>query len=89
MAGGSGDPSFCVAGSTRSAPVASELASRLTARAIARGWQPRYVDVARSEEIDQGCALVLVVDTHDLPDVLEGLARAEEDAFVMGELTKA
>lgn len=36
-----------------------------------------------------GVGLMLVVDTHDLPDVLEGLARAEEDAFVMGELAKA
>jgi phosphoribosylformylglycinamidine cyclo-ligase len=36
-----------------------------------------------------GVGLMLVVDPHDLPDVLEGLARAEEDAFVMGELAKA
>lgn len=35
-----------------------------------------------------GVGLMLVVDPHDLPDVLEGLARAEEDAFVMGELAK-
>jgi phosphoribosylaminoimidazole synthetase len=36
-----------------------------------------------------GVGLVLVVDAHDLPDVLEGLVRANEDAFVVGELTKA
>jgi len=36
-----------------------------------------------------GVGLMLIVDTHDLPDVLEGLARAGEDAFVIGELTKA
>jgi len=36
-----------------------------------------------------GVGLMLIVDTHDLPEVLEGLARAGEDAFVIGELTKA
>jgi len=36
-----------------------------------------------------GVGLVLIVDPHDLPDVLEGLARAEEDAFVCGELAAA
>ena len=36
-----------------------------------------------------GVGLVLVVDTHDLPEVLEGLVRADEDAFVVGELAKA
>jgi phosphoribosylaminoimidazole synthetase len=36
-----------------------------------------------------GVGLVLIVDTHDLPDVLEGLVRAGEDAFVIGELAKA
>jgi len=36
-----------------------------------------------------GVGLMLVVDTHDLPDVLEGLVRANEDAFVIGELAKA
>jgi phosphoribosylaminoimidazole synthetase len=33
-----------------------------------------------------GVGLMLIVDTHDLPDVLEGLVRAGEDAFVIGEL---
>jgi phosphoribosylaminoimidazole synthetase len=36
-----------------------------------------------------GVGLMLIVDPHDLPDVLEGLARANEDAFVCGELAKA
>ncbi len=36
-----------------------------------------------------GIGMVLIVDTHDLPDVLEGLVRAGEDAFVIGELAKA
>jgi phosphoribosylformylglycinamidine cyclo-ligase len=33
-----------------------------------------------------GLGLVLIVDPHDVPDVLEGLVRAGEDAFVVGEL---
>jgi phosphoribosylaminoimidazole synthetase len=36
-----------------------------------------------------GVGMVLIVDTHELPDVLEGLVRAGEDAFVVGELGKA
>jgi len=36
-----------------------------------------------------GIGLVLIVDPHDLPDVLEGLVRDGEDAFVVGELAKA
>lgn len=36
-----------------------------------------------------GVGLMLVVDPSDLPDVLEGLAHAGEDAFVMGQLTRA
>jgi phosphoribosylaminoimidazole synthetase len=36
-----------------------------------------------------GVGLMLVVDTHHLPDVLEGLVRANEDAFVIGELARA
>jgi phosphoribosylaminoimidazole synthetase len=36
-----------------------------------------------------GIGLVLIVDTHDVPDVLEGLARSEDDAFVVGELARA
>jgi phosphoribosylaminoimidazole synthetase len=36
-----------------------------------------------------GVGLMLIVDPHDLPEVLEGLVRADEDAFVIGELAKA
>jgi phosphoribosylaminoimidazole synthetase len=36
-----------------------------------------------------GVGLMLIVDPHDLPDVLEGLVRANEDAFVIGELAAA
>ncbi len=36
-----------------------------------------------------GVGLMLVVDPQDLPDVLAGLAQAGEDAFVMGQLTRA
>jgi hypothetical protein len=31
---------------------------------------------------------VLIVDPHDVAEVLEGLVRADEDAFVVGELAK-
>jgi len=36
-----------------------------------------------------GVGLMLIVDPHDLPDVLEGLVRDGEDAFVVGELASA
>jgi phosphoribosylaminoimidazole synthetase len=36
-----------------------------------------------------GVGLMLIVDPHDLPEVLEGLAMSGEDAFVMGELAAA
>ncbi|MDB5464618.1 MAG: purM [Phenylobacterium sp.] len=36
-----------------------------------------------------GVGLMLIVDPRDLAEVLEGLVRAEEDAFVIGELAKA
>jgi len=36
-----------------------------------------------------GLGLMLIVDPHDVPDVLEGLVRADEDAFVVGELAAA
>jgi phosphoribosylformylglycinamidine cyclo-ligase len=35
-----------------------------------------------------GIGLMLIVDPHDLAEVLEGLVRAGEDAFVVGELAK-
>ncbi|WP_372786275.1 phosphoribosylformylglycinamidine cyclo-ligase [Phenylobacterium sp.] len=36
-----------------------------------------------------GVGLMLIVDPRDLAEVLEGLVRADEDAFVIGELAKA
>jgi phosphoribosylaminoimidazole synthetase len=36
-----------------------------------------------------GVGLMLIVDPHDLADVLEGLVREDEDAFVIGELAAA
>jgi phosphoribosylaminoimidazole synthetase len=36
-----------------------------------------------------GVGLMLIVDPHDLADVLEGLVRDDEDAFVIGELAAA
>jgi phosphoribosylaminoimidazole synthetase len=36
-----------------------------------------------------GVGLMLIVDPHELPDVLEGLVRDGEDAFVIGELASA
>jgi phosphoribosylaminoimidazole synthetase len=55
-------------------------------------WLAEAGGVAEAEmrrTFNCGLGLVLIVDTHDLPDVLEGLVRAEEDAFVVGELAKA
>jgi phosphoribosylformylglycinamidine cyclo-ligase len=55
-------------------------------------WLQQAGGVAEAEmrrTFNCGLGLVLVVDTHDLPDVLEGLVRANEDAFVVGELAKA
>jgi phosphoribosylaminoimidazole synthetase len=55
-------------------------------------WLAETGGVAEAEmrrTFNCGLGLVLVVDPHDLPDVLEGLVRAEEDAFVVGELAKA
>jgi phosphoribosylaminoimidazole synthetase len=55
-------------------------------------WLAETGGVAEAEmrrTFNCGLGLVLIVDTHDLPDVLEGLVRAEEDAFVVGELAKA
>jgi phosphoribosylaminoimidazole synthetase len=55
-------------------------------------WLAETGGVAEAEmrrTFNCGVGLVLIVDTHDLPEVLEGLARAEEDAFVLGELAKA
>ena len=46
-------------------------------------------DLEMRRTFNCGVGLMLIVDPHDLPDVLEGLVRAEEDAFVIGELAKA
>jgi len=43
-------------------------------------------DLEMRRTFNCGVGLMLIVDPHDLPDVLEGLVRAEEDAFVIGEL---
>jgi phosphoribosylaminoimidazole synthetase len=55
-------------------------------------WLAQTGGVAEAEmrrTFNCGVGLVLVVDPHDLPVVLEGLVRDEEDAFVVGELAKA
>ena len=55
-------------------------------------WLAETGGVAEAEmrrTFNCGLGLVLVVDPHDLADVLEGLVRADEDAFVVGELAKA
>src|SRR6185436_1351209 len=55
-------------------------------------WLARTGGVAEAEmrrTFNCGVGLVLIVDTHDLPDVLEGLVRADEDAYVVGELAQA
>jgi phosphoribosylformylglycinamidine cyclo-ligase len=55
-------------------------------------WLQEAGGVAETElrrTFNCGVGLLLIVDTHELPDVLEGLARAGEDAFVCGELGPA
>jgi len=46
-------------------------------------------DLEMRRTFNCGVGLMLIVDPHDLPDVLEGLVRAGEDAFVIGELANA
>jgi phosphoribosylformylglycinamidine cyclo-ligase len=46
-------------------------------------------DLEMRRTFNCGVGLMLIVDPHDLPDVLEGLVRADEDAFVIGELAAA
>ena len=46
-------------------------------------------DLEMRRTFNCGVGLMLIVDPHDLPDVLEGLVRADEDAFVIGELASA
>jgi phosphoribosylformylglycinamidine cyclo-ligase len=55
-------------------------------------WLARTGGVSEHEmrrTFNCGVGLVLIVDPHDLPDVLEGLVRDGEDAFVVGELAAA
>jgi len=55
-------------------------------------WLQEAGGVAEAElrrTFNCGIGLMLIVDPHDLPDVLEGLVRAGEDAFVCGELAAA
>jgi phosphoribosylaminoimidazole (AIR) synthetase len=56
------------------------------------GWLQETGGVSELEmrrTFNCGVGLMLIVDTHDLPDVLEGLVRDGEDAFVIGELAAA
>jgi phosphoribosylaminoimidazole synthetase len=56
------------------------------------GWLQEVGGVSDHEmrrTFNCGVGLMLIVDPHDLPDVLEGLVRNEEDAFVIGELAAA
>jgi len=56
------------------------------------GWLQEVGGVSDHEmrrTFNCGVGLMLIVDPHDLPDVLEGLVRADEDAFVIGELAAA
>ncbi|HEX5263081.1 MAG TPA: phosphoribosylformylglycinamidine cyclo-ligase [Phenylobacterium sp.] len=46
-------------------------------------------DLEMRRTFNCGVGLMLIVDPHDLAEVLEGLVRADEDAFVIGELAKA
>jgi phosphoribosylformylglycinamidine cyclo-ligase len=55
-------------------------------------WLQETGGVAEAEmrrTFNCGVGLMLIVDPHDLPDVLEGLVRDREDAFVVGELARA
>ena len=76
------------------------VADGLVARFDWNAWVPPPVFdwLAQTGGVDEaemrrtfncGLGLMLIVDPHDLPEVLEGLVRADEDAFVVGELAKA
>ena len=56
------------------------------------GWLQEVGGVAELEmrrTFNCGVGVMLIVDPHDLPEVLEGLVRDGEDAFVIGELAQA
>jgi phosphoribosylaminoimidazole synthetase len=76
------------------------IAEGLVARFDWNAWEPLPVfgwlqevggvsDHEMRRTFNCGVGLMLIVDPHDLPVVLESLVRAEEDAFVIGELAKA
>jgi phosphoribosylformylglycinamidine cyclo-ligase len=76
------------------------IAEGLVARFDWNAWVPPPVfawmqevggvsDLEMRRTFNCGVGLMLIVDPHELPDVLEGLVRAGEDAFVIGELAKA
>src|SRR3954470_5402360 len=76
------------------------IAEGLAARFDWNAWVPPPVfgwlqemggvsDLELRRTFNCGVGLMLIVDPHELPDVLEGLVRAEEDAFVIGELAAA
>ncbi|WP_293676583.1 phosphoribosylformylglycinamidine cyclo-ligase [uncultured Phenylobacterium sp.] len=55
-------------------------------------WLAQAGGVAEAEmrrTFNCGLGLILVVDPHDVAEVLEGLVRADEHAFVVGELAQA
>ncbi|MBX3483463.1 phosphoribosylformylglycinamidine cyclo-ligase [Phenylobacterium sp.] len=55
-------------------------------------WLQEAGGVAEAEmrrTFNCGVGLMLIVDPHDVADVLEGLVRDNEDAFVIGELSPA
>ncbi|RAK52003.1 phosphoribosylformylglycinamidine cyclo-ligase [Phenylobacterium deserti] len=73
------------------------IAEGLTARFDWNAWAlpPVFDWLQRTGGVDDhelhrtfncGVGLMLIVSPEDLPDVLEGLVRADEDAFVIGEL---
>ena len=76
------------------------IADGLVARFDWDAWAPPPVfgwlqqvggvsDLEMRRTFNCGVGLMLIVDPHDLPVVLEGLVRDGEDAFVIGELAAA
>ncbi len=76
------------------------IAPGLAARFDWDAWSPPQVfewlqqvggvsDLEMRRTFNCGVGLMLIVDPRDLAEVLEGLVRADEDAFVIGELATA